>query len=165
MTQPVLSVLVLCTGNSARSIMAEYILNAAGQGRIRAYSAGSKPTGAPNPFALARLEKAGFDPSDARSKSWDEFAAPDAPSLDMVITVCDSAAAETCPYWPGAPLRLHWGLPDPAGVTGTDDAIAAAFDEAFGVISRRVDAMIALLPLDKADATLQARLQDIGKLP
>ncbi|MCW1931876.1 arsenate reductase ArsC [Pararhodobacter zhoushanensis] len=154
-------VLILCTGNSARSIMAEGALNALGGGRFTAYSAGSKPTGAPNPFALAQLEAEGIDPGFARSKSWDEFAAEGAPALDLVITVCDSAAAEECPYWPGAPKRAHWGLPDPAAVTGSDADKAAAFADAYGVIARR---MAALVALDPAAADYDAQLKAIGAL-
>lgn len=145
MSQPVsepFNVLILCTGNSARSIMAEGLLNARGGGRYRAFSAGSKPSGRPHPLALAQLEAAGIDTGFARSKSWDEFAAPGAPRLDLVVTVCDSAAAETCPYWPGAPMRAHWGLPDPAAVTG--EGAEAAFAQAFAVLDRRMTALAAL---------------------
>ena len=159
-----LSILVLCTGNSARSILAEALLNREGQGRITAYSAGSQPTGTPNPFALARLAQAGIDTGFARSKSWDEFEGAKAPALDLVITVCDSAAAETCPYFPGAPLTVHWSLPDPAAATGSDADHAKAFDGAFGVIERRVKAFCALPSHDLNDPSVVAQVRAIGSV-
>ena len=158
------TVLILCTGNSARSIMAEFALNARGAGRFRAFSAGSRPTGAPNPFAVAQLRAAGIDASGARSKSWDEFAGPDAPALDLVVTLCDSTASETCPYWPGAPLTVHWGLPDPAAATGSDAEIAQAFKAAFGVIDRRLSALCVLPSLDVRDPQVKRALQQIGAI-
>lgn len=162
MTDP-FHVLFLCTGNSARSILAEAILNREGKGRFIAHSAGSRPTGAPNPFALALLQRQGFDTAFARSKSWDEFAAPGAPRLSFVFTVCDSAAAEDCPYWPGQPVTGHWGLPDPAAVQGSDTQKALAFSETYGAMLRRIQAFTAL-PLATLDRlALTKRLQDIGK--
>ena len=155
-------VLFLCTGNSARSILAEAILNREGQGRFIAHSAGSRPTGAPNPFALALLQREGFDTAFARSKSWDEFAGPDAPKLDFVFTVCDSAAAEECPYWPGQPMTAHWGLPDPAAVEGSDAQKALAFADTYRAMRRRLQAFCAL-PLATIDAlSLRSSLRDIG---
>lgn len=155
-------VLFLCTGNSARSILAEAILNRQARGRMIAHSAGSRPTGLPNPFAIALLQRQGFDTAFARSKSWDEFAAPGAPVLDFVFTVCDSAAAEECPFWPGQPMTAHWGLPDPAAATGTDAQKALAFAATYSSLLRRIDAFCAL-PLATIDAlSLQRRLHDIG---
>jgi protein-tyrosine-phosphatase len=155
--------LFLCTGNSARSILAEAILNREGKGRFIAHSAGSRPAGIPNPFAIDLLQREGFDTSFARSKSWDEFALPDAPKLDFVFTVCDSAAAEECPYWPGQPVTAHWGLPDPAAVDGNDAEKAVAFAQTFRALTRRIQAFAAL-PIASLDAlTLKARLTEIGK--
>ncbi len=160
-------VLFLCTGNSARSILAEALLNAEGKGRFIAHSAGSRPTGTPNPFALDLLRREGIDTGFARSKSWDEFAASKssgsgAPKLDFVFTVCDSAAAEECPYWPGQPMTAHWGLPDPAAVEGSDTAKSLAFAETYRALRRRIQAFCAL-PLTTIDAlSLQKRLGDIG---
>jgi protein-tyrosine-phosphatase len=155
--------LFLCTGNSARSILAEAILNREGKGRFIAHSAGSRPAGIPNPFAIDLLQREGFDTSFARSKSWDEFALPDAPKLDFVFTVCDSAAAEECPYWPGQPVTAHWGLPDPAAVDGNDAEKAVAFAQTFRALTRRIQAFAAL-PIAALDAlTLKARLSEIGK--
>lgn len=145
------NVLILCTGNSARSVLGESLINELGKGRFRAFSAGSKPTGTPNPFAVELLASKGFDTSYIRSKSWDEFAAPDAPVMDYVITVCSSAAGETCPFWPGAPVSAHWGIPDPAGAGETDAENRAAFAIAFARMKARVEAFLAL-PLD--DMTL-----------
>ena len=157
------NVLFLCTGNSARSILAEAVMNREGMGRFRAHSAGSRPTGAPNPFALDLLRREGFDTGFARSKSWDEFATPDAPKLDFIFTVCDAAAAEECPYWPGQPVSAHWGLPDPAAVTGSDAEKALAFADTYRALTRRIKAFAAL-PFATLDAmTLQARLREIGQ--
>ena len=133
------SVLFLCTGNSARSILAEAYLNSAGRGRFKAYSAGSKPGGRVNPFAMELLQKSGIDTAGLRSKSWDEFAKPDAPQMDFVFTVCDNAAAEACPYWPGKPVTAHWSIADPAAVTGSDDVKRAAFTRAFADLKARID--------------------------
>ena len=155
-------VLFLCTGNSARSILAEAILNREGAGRFIAHSAGSRPTGAPNPFAISLLQREGFDTGFARSKSWDEFATPDAPKLDFVFTVCDNAAAEECPFWPGQPMTAHWGLPDPAAVEGSDAQKALAFADTYRAMRRRLQAFCAL-PLATIDAlSLRSSLRDIG---
>jgi protein-tyrosine-phosphatase len=157
------SVLFLCTGNSARSILAEAYLNAAGRGRFKAYSAGSHPTGKVNPFALDLLAKNRVDASGYRSKSWNEFAKPGAPKLDFVFTVCDSAAGEVCPIWPGQPITAHWGVPDPAAVTGTDEEKRKAFLKAFTELSTRVNLLLAL-PIDKLDRlVLKKKLDEIGR--
>ena len=144
------SVLFLCTGNSARSVLAEAYLNHAGRGRFIAYSAGSHPAGRVNPFALELLREGGLPTTAARSKSWDEFARPGAPKIDFVITVCDSAAAEVCPVWPSHPVKAHWGVPDPAAVEGTDEQKRHAFKEALITLSRRIDLFLAL-PVEKLD--------------
>jgi len=158
------NVLFLCTGNSARSILAEAAMNQIGAGRFRAYSAGSRPTGAPNPFALALLARKGIDTGFARSKSWDEFEGPNVPKMDFVFTVCDSAAAEECPYWPGQPISAHWGLPDPAAVTGSDAEKAQVFAETWAALSRRIEAFAAL-PLPTLDAlVLKRKLLEIGEM-
>ena len=158
------TVLFLCTGNSARSILAEAILNdpAIGGGRFRGVSAGSHPRGSVNPFALEILREAGLPTAGLRSKGWDEFGRPDAPPLDVVITMCDEAAGETCPIWPGHPATAHWGLPDPAAVDGDDEARRRAFRDAYAVIRRRI-ARFAALPVDTlAPADLAGRLAEIG---
>lgn len=142
-----LNILILCTGNSARSILAEALFNAEGAGRFRAYSAGSKPAGKVNRHALALLEAKGFDVTCFRSKNWAEFEGPSAPVMDAVITVCDSAASEACPIWPGAPVRAHWGLPDPAGVE-PDEAARLAFEDTFAALQRRVRAVLCETALD-----------------
>lgn len=152
------NVLFLCTGNSARSILAEAYLNHAARGRYRAYSAGSHPNGRVNPFAIELLAKSGLPTSGARSKSWDEFAAPEAPKIDFVFTVCDSAAAEACPIWPGHPVSAHWGVPDPAAVGGSDEEKRRAFREAFTALSRRIDLFLAL----PAEKLLKKKLDEIG---
>jgi protein-tyrosine-phosphatase len=158
-----LNVLFLCTGNSARSILAEAVLNHLGKGRFKAYSAGSRPSGQPNPFAISLLQREGIDTSFARSKSWDEFATADAPKLDFVFTVCDNAAAEECPFWPGQPVTAHWGLPDPAAVEGSDAEKAVAFADTYRALTRRIGAFVAL-PMATLDAmTLNSRLSDIGQ--
>ncbi len=157
------NVLFLCTGNSARSILAEGYLNVAGKGRFVAYSAGSHPTGAVNPFALELLGRNRIDASNARSKSWDEFARPAAPKLDFVFTVCDQAAGELCPVWPGQPMTAHWGVNDPAAVEGSDEAKRKAFFRAFKELSTRISLFLSL-PMEKLDrVTLQKRLDDIGR--
>lgn len=158
------NVLVLCTGNSARSILAEAILNREGGGRIRAWSAGSHPKGAPNPVGLELLTSLGFDTSRFRSKSWDEFARPDAPRMDLVVTVCDSAAGEACPYWPGAPLVAHWGIPDPADVGETRAERMAAFRTAYDRLLARVQALLALPIETMPTAELKVRLAEIGRM-
>ena len=161
------NVLILCTGNSARSILGEAVFNHQGGGKFIAYSAGSKPAGQPNPFAIDLLKRQGIDTGFARSKSWDEFALPDAPKMDFVITVCDNAAAEECPFWPRtadhAPVSAHWGLADPAAVTGTDAEKALAFAETYRALTRRVQAFAAL-PIATLDAlSLKKELTQIGK--
>ena len=157
------SVLFLCTGNSARSVLAEAYLNHAGRGRFIAYSAGSHPAGRVNPFALELLREGGLPTTAARSKSWDEFARPDAPKIDFVITVCDSAAAEVCPVWPGHPVKAHWGVPDPAAVEGTDEQKRHAFKEALITLSRRIDLFLAL-PVEKLEhPALKKKLDEIGR--
>ena len=157
------NVLFLCTGNSARSILAESYLNAAGQGRFAAYSAGSHPAGKVNPFAIELLHKNGIATDGARSKSWDEFARPGAPRLDFVFTVCDNAAGEACPVWPGQPITAHWGVADPAAVEGSDGLKRQAFQRAFAELSARVNLLLAL-PVEKLDrAALRQKLDEIGK--
>ncbi|HTN27368.1 MAG TPA: arsenate reductase ArsC [Burkholderiales bacterium] len=155
-----LNVLFLCTGNSARSILAEAYLNAAGKGRFRAYSAGSHPAGKVNPLALDLLARNHLDTTGLRSKSWDEFARPGAPKLDFVFTVCDNAAGEVCPIWPGQPMTAHWGVADPAAVEGTDEAKHRAFMRAFTELSARINLFINLSRLDRL--SLQKKLADIG---
>ena len=165
MPERVYNVLFLCTGNSARSVMAEAILNKIGQGKFRAFSAGSQPKGEVNPQTIQLLEKLSYDTSGYRSKSWAEFARPGAPKLDFVFTVCDDAAGETCPVWPGQPMTAHWGIPDPAAASGTSVQIALAFSNAYRMLSRRIETFAAL-PFEKLDRlVLQTKLHDIGKLP
>jgi protein-tyrosine-phosphatase len=156
------NVLFLCTGNSARSILAEAYLNSAGKGRFRAYSAGSHPAGKVNPFALQLLQQHRMDTAGCRSKSWDEFAQPDAPEFDLIFTVCDNAAGESCPAWPGMPVTAHWGVEDPAAVTGSDELKHSAFTKAFAQLSSRINALLAL-PLEKLDRhELKSKLDEIG---
>ena len=158
----VFNVLFLCTGNSARSILAEAYLNRAGKGRFKAYSAGSKPGGRVNPFALELLEKSGIGTAGLRSKSWDEFAAAGSPSMDFVFTVCDSAAAEPCPYWPGQPMTAHWGVPDPAAVEGSDEEKRRSFRSALAVLSTRIN-LLMNLPVEKlGQLALKKKLDEIG---
>jgi protein-tyrosine-phosphatase len=157
------NVLFLCTGNSARSILAEAYLNVAGKGRFAAYSAGSHPGGEVNPFALELLQKNRIDAAGLRSKSWDEYAQPGAPALDFVFTVCDNAAGEVCPLWPGQPISAHWGIQDPAAVQGTDELKRKAFLRAFSELSTRINLFMSL-PLDKLDRlVLKKKLEDIGR--
>lgn len=159
------NILFLCTGNSARSIIAEALTNslAIAQGKFRGYSAGSHPKGAVNPFALELLRKSRVSTEGLRSKSWDEFAAPGVPSMDFVITVCDHAAGEQCPFWPGQPITAHWGMPDPAAVTGTDEQIRKAFTDTASMLRRRIE-LLASLPLTSLDRlALQRQVRDIGK--
>jgi arsenate reductase (thioredoxin) len=163
MTDRVYNVLFLCTGNSARSILAEAILNRVGQGRFKAYSAGSQPKGEVHPYTLQLLKGMNYDVSFARSKNWDEFAAPDAPELDFVFTVCDNAAAEACPVWPGQPMTAHWGVPDPAAVEGTDAQKAKAFMDTAITLKRRIELMLALPLNTLAGMSLQHEIDRIGK--
>lgn len=157
------TVLFLCTGNSARSIMAEAILNRRGQDHFQAFSAGSHPKGEIHPNAIAALQKAGLSTQGLRSKSWDEFSGPDAPALDFVFTLCDDAAGEACPHWPGQPMTAHWGLPDPAAVTGSEAIKHLAFADAFRMLDNRIGIFTAL-PLKNLDRlSLQNRLDAIGK--
>lgn len=165
MVDRVFNILFLCTGNSARSIMAEALMNSKSRGRLRAYSAGSHPVGQVNPFALEKLEQLAYPVADLRSKSWDEFARPDAPPMDFVITVCDRAAGEMCPIWPGQPMTAHWGFADPAAVEGTDAKKRAAFDRVFREIGNRIGVFLSL-PIEKLDRlTLQRELKAIGARP
>jgi arsenate reductase (thioredoxin) len=157
------NVLILCTGNSARSVLAEALINHLGDGRWRAYSAGSKPTGKVNPYALSTLAGHEIDASYARSKSWDEFALSDAPQMDLIVTVCDNAANETCPVWPGAPRSAHWGLDDPAAAEG-HPARTAAFESAYQIIRARIEAFVALDFDQIPAAQIGAELKKIGKI-
>ena len=163
MTDKIYNVLVLCTGNSARSIMAEALLNTMGRGRFRAYSAGSHPGGTVNPFAVEQVVATGYPVDALRSKSWDEFAAPDAPKVDFVITVCDNAGGEVCPYWPGSPLTAHWGFEDPAAVVGSDEHKRQAFQKIFRQILTRVQIFVNL-PLHVLDKNaIKREIGTIGK--
>ena len=162
MTDSIYNVLFLCTGNSARSILAECILNREGQGRFKAFSAGSQPKGQVHPFALELLKKMNHPTAGLRSKSWDEFAAPGAPHLDFVFTVCDNAANEVCPIWPGQPMTAHWGVPDPATAEGTEAERHLAFAEAYRMLRNRVSIFVSL-PIAAIDRlSLQKRLDEIG---
>ena len=164
MSDKIFNVLFLCTGNTARSVLAEGILRKDGAGRFNAFSAGSQPKGVVNPFALKVLGAYGYPAEGYRSKSWDEFAAPGAPVMDFVFTVCDSAAGEACPFWPGQPMTAHWGIADPAAVEGTDIEKEAAFVTAFRQMRNRISAFAAL-PVKSLDRlTLKARLDAIGQL-
>ena len=157
-------VLFLCTGNSARSILAEAILNKVGNGKFRAFSAGSQPKGQIHPLTLELLRDLQYDIAGLRSKSWNEFAKPGAPPLDFVFTVCDSAAGETCPVWPGQPMTAHWGIPDPAAATGSAAEIGLAFKDAHRMLRQRI-AAFAALPIKSLDRlSLQAKLRDIGRM-
>ena len=164
MTEKPYNVLFLCTGNSARSVLAESILNKIGNGRFKAFSAGSHPSGAINPHVLEFLEKRSFPTADLRSKSWNEFAAPDGPALDFVFTVCDNAAGEVCPVWPGQPVTAHWGVEDPVSVDGDDDAKRKAVLTAFALLNHRIS-LFASLPIAKLDAmSLKKELDEIGRM-
>jgi arsenate reductase len=157
------NVLFLCTGNSARSVMAEAILNREGHGHFHAFSAGSQPKREPHRYTLDLLRKLNFDVNTLRSKSWNEFSAPGAPPLDFVFTVCDNAAGEACPYWPGQPMTAHWGVPDPAAASGNEATVRLAFADAFRMLANRIGIFVNL-PLRSLDRlTLQAQLNDIGK--
>jgi protein-tyrosine-phosphatase len=158
------NVLFLCTGNSARSILGEAILNNMGKGKFTAYSAGSMPKGEVNPHALALLQRLGFESNGLRSKSWEEFAGSGAPQLDFIFTVCDNAANEVCPVWPGQPMTAHWGVPDPAAVEGSEADIARAFRDAFMALQRRIE-LFANLPVKSLNRmSLKKHLDEIGKL-
>jgi arsenate reductase len=158
------NVLVLCTGNSARSILGEALFNSLGKGRFIAHSAGSKPAGQVNPFALELLKQQGFGTEGLRSKSWDEFAVPGAPEFDFIFTVCDNAAGEACPLWLGKPATAHWGIPDPAAVTGDDAAKRAAFRKASDQLARRIQLFMSL-PIEKLDKlVLKEKLAEIGRI-
>lgn len=164
MSDSIYNVLFLCTANTARSVLAEGILRKDGAGRFRAFSAGSQPKGVVNPFALKTLEAFGYPADGFRSKSWEEFASADAPVMDFVFTVCDSAAGEACPVWPGQPMTAHWGIPDPAAVGGSDIEKQAAFNDAFRFLRNRIGAFVNL-PLKSIDSmSLGARLRDIGRM-
>ena len=157
------NVLFLCTGNSARSIMAEALMNKKGFPNFTAHSAGSHPSGAVRPEAIRQLEKAGLSTANLRSKSWDEFSGPDAPPLHFVFTVCDNAAKEVCPFWPGQPMTAHWGVPDPAAIKGKPEEIDRAFSDAFSVLDRRISLFLCL-PLATLDSfALQREIDSIGK--
>lgn len=158
------NVLFICTGNSARSIMAEALLNSMGRGRFKAFSAGSNPAGAVNPIALDLIKRNRLPSESLRSKPWDEFAAPDAPELDFVFTVCDKAAGEACPLWPGQPMTAHWGVEDPAAVQGSDEQVAKAFSDAFRILHRRIS-LLTVLPIGGLDSlALKKSIDDIGKV-
>ena len=164
MSDKVFNVLFICTGNSARSILAEALLNQLGGGRFRAFSAGSHPNGQVNPFALSTLRQLHIATDGFRSKSWDEFAQPGAPLLAFAFTVCDNAAGEACPFWPGQPMTAHWGLPDPAAVEGNDEAKAQAFMDTAVALKRRIELMLALPLSTLAGMSLQRELERIGKV-
>lgn len=163
MNDQVFNVLFLCTGNSARSILAEAILNRVGQGRFRAFSAGSQPKGEVHPYTLDLLKTLNHDTAFARSKNWDEFALPGAPQMNFVFTVCDNAAAEACPVWPGQPMTAHWGIPDPAAVEGTEAERHLAFADAYRMLNNRISILVSL-PVGSLDRlALQKRLDEIGR--
>ena len=157
-------ILVLCTGNSARSILGEVLFNVLGKGKFIAHSAGSKPVGRVNPLALELLQQKGHSIAGLRSKSWDEFAAIDAPEIDFIFTVCDSAAGETCPIWPGKPATAHWGIPDPAGVEGRGDVKCAAFKTAYNKLARRIQLFMSLLIESLDKLALKEKLAEIGRM-
>ena len=164
MNERVYNILVLCTGNSARSVMAEALLNVLGRGRFHAYSAGSKPSGQVQPMAVDLAAKLGYDTSNLRSKSWDEFAVPGAPEMDLIITVCDNAAGETCPVWFGTPMTAHWGVDDPAAVEGDDEVRRHAYMKAFAELRRRTELLVAL-PIDKFDRLVaEQKIREIGRI-
>ena len=164
MTDKPFNVLVLCTGNSARSILGEALFNHLGQGRVRAFSAGSEPKGVPHPGALRLLARRGIDTTLFRSKSWDEFSGPDAPPIDLAITVCGNAAGELCPVFIGSPLKAHWGLPDPADATGSEADVDAAFEETWRLLEMRVRAFLVLDRASMDKASMQTALAKIGAM-
>ena len=159
------NVLFICTGNSARSILAEGLLNRLGAGRFRAFSAGSHPTGTVNPLAIEKLQREGIDTGELRSKSWDEFMRPGAPLLDFAITVCDKALGEVCPAWPGQPLSAHWGVFDPAAVDGSESERRLAFSQVFAILERRIGLLVNLNPLALERLALERALRAIGQQP
>jgi arsenate reductase len=163
MSDRVYNVLFLCTGNSARSILAEALMNRVGEGRFKAYSAGSQPKGEVHPQSIVLLKRMNFDTAFAQSKSWEEFVTPDAPKMDFVFTVCDDAAGESCPVWQGQPMSAHWGIPDPAAVQGTDTEISLAFSDAFKMLNSRISIFTALSLASIDRLSLQQKLNDIGK--
>jgi arsenate reductase len=159
------SILVLCTGNSARSILGEALFNKLGAGRFKAYSAGSHPKGRVNPFAIEQAQALGYPVENLRSKSWNEFALPDSPPMDFIVTVCDNAAGETCPFWPGRPVTAHWGFPDPAAVEGSDEVKRAAFQSTLRQMRHRVQLFLSL-PLETLDRmAIENRMRAIGREP
>ena len=165
MTDKTFNVLFLCTGNSARSIMAEALVSTMSRGRFQGYSAGSRPVGTVNPFAIEQVRKIGYPVDNLRSKSWDEFAGPDAPRMDFIITVCDNAAGEVCPYWPGHPASAHWGFEDPAAVEGTDAQKRAAFEKIFKQIVARMNSFVSL-PVQMLDRhAIEQEIKRIGDTP
>ncbi|WP_293779628.1 arsenate reductase ArsC [uncultured Oxalicibacterium sp.] len=159
------NILFLCTGNSARSIMAEALVTTMGHGLLKGYSAGSNPNGVVNPFAIEQVKKTGYPTDNLRSKSWDEFAGPDAPHMDFIITVCDNAAGEVCPIWPGHPSSAHWGFQDPAAVEGTDEEKRAAFERIFKQIMARVNAFVSLPHNILEKHSIHQEIQKIGATP
>lgn len=159
------NILFLCTGNSARSIMAEALVTTMGQGMFKGYSAGSNPNGVVNPFAIEQVKKTGYPTDNLRSKSWDEFAAPDAPHMDFIITVCDNAAGEVCPIWPGHPSSAHWGFQDPAAVEGTDEEKRAAFERIFKQILARMNAFVSLPHNMLEKHAIHQEIKKIGAAP
>jgi arsenate reductase len=163
MTTPAYNVLFLCTGNSARSILAEALLNKKAKGSFSAYSAGSHPSGMVRPEALRQLELAGIATDGLRSKSWDEFAGPDAPKMNFVFTVCDNAANEVCPFWPGQPMTAHWGVPDPAAVKGTPEEIERAYRDAFSILDRRIGLFLSLPLSTLGSVAIQKEIDSIGR--
>ena len=162
MPDRIYNVLFLCTHNSARSVIAEAIVNRLGAGKFRGFSAGSHPRGRVNPHALTLLDHLGYDTSGFRSKDWTEFAAPGAPTMDFVFTVCDDAAGETCPVWPGQPMTAHWGIPDPSVVDGNEAVVSAAFADAYRMLERRIDIFVNLPIATLDQLALQRRLKEIG---
>ena len=156
-----MKILVLCTGNSARSILGEALFNTLGAGEIEAFSAGSKPVGKPNPYAIQLLASKGMETSGFRSKSWDEFTGDGAPAIDIVVTVCGNAAGETCPIWTGSPVTVHWGYPDPAGVEGSDEEILAAFQSVYDGLSANIEAFLKLDHASLSPSGLKAAMLDI----
>jgi arsenate reductase (thioredoxin) len=164
MSAKVYNVLFLCTGNSARSILAEVQLNELGRGKFQAFSAGSHPNGTVNPFAIELLQNNGFSTRGLRSKSWDEFAVEGAPVMDYVITVCDQAAGEQCPFWPGQPMSAHWGVPDPAAIEGTDEQKRRAFRDTAAIMRKRIELFTALPASSLDRMSLKSKMDEIGKV-